>query len=45
MFKLMYAFQLIPATGDTTPVKTCIILAAAAAVVAIVTLIMSKKKK
>lgn len=42
---LISAAQAIPATGDTFPVKTLLIVVAIAAVIAVVTCIIAKKKK
>lgn len=37
--------QLSPATGDSTPVKLCLIIGGIAVIVLAVTMIISKKKK
>ena len=43
--ELIFLAQQAPLTGDSTPLKACLIVVAAAAVIMIVTTIISKKKK
>lgn len=45
MDKLIAFAEQAPITGDSTPVKACLILGGIAVVVFIVTTIISKKKK